>query len=101
MVRCDQSVCGSLDEALRREWLETNGLGGFAGSTITGLNTRRYHGLLVAATPPPVDRFVPLSKLEEVVIMDGLRVELSSKPYPLAPHPRPHRDPLHFRLAPH
>ena len=36
------------------EWLETNGLGGWASSSITGCNTRRYHGLLVAATKPPV-----------------------------------------------
>jgi glycogen debranching enzyme len=45
-------VCRNLDLAARREWLETNGLGGFASSTIAGLNTRRYHGLLVAATEP-------------------------------------------------
>ena len=59
---CDESVDASRS---RREWLETNGLGGFASSTITGLNTRRYHGLLVAATKPPVGRMVLLSKLEE------------------------------------
>jgi len=51
-IRFDRAICGDLQQALRREWLETNGLGGFAGSTIVGLNTRRYHGLLVAATKP-------------------------------------------------
>ena len=54
MSRFEESVCRNLDVAIHREWLETNGIGGFASSTITGLNTRRYHGLLVAATKPPV-----------------------------------------------
>jgi len=49
-------VCSDLDAAGHREWLETNGIGGYASSTICGLNTRRYHGLLVAATQPPVVR---------------------------------------------
>jgi hypothetical protein len=47
MIRFGQEICGNLETAPRREWLETNGLGGFASSTIVGLNTRRYHGLLV------------------------------------------------------
>jgi len=50
MIQFTKETCGDLDAAVRREWLETNGLGGFASSTIIGLNTRRYHGLLVAAT---------------------------------------------------
>ena len=58
MIQFGKDTCGDLDAALRREWLETNGLGGFASSTIVGLNTRRYHGLLVAATKPPVGRLV-------------------------------------------
>jgi glycogen debranching enzyme len=62
MIRFGRDVCDNLNEALRREWLETNGLGGFASSTIIGLNTRRYHGLLVAATKPPVGRYLLLSK---------------------------------------
>ena len=56
MILFEKEICGDLAAALRREWLETNGLGGFASSTIIGLNTRRYHGLLVAATKPPVGR---------------------------------------------
>ena len=54
-----------LDEALRKEWLLTNGLGGYASSTVIGVNTRKYHGLLVAALHPPRDRTVCLSKLDE------------------------------------
>ena len=49
MIQFERETWSDLEVALRREWLETNGLGGFASSTIIGLNTRRYHGLLVAA----------------------------------------------------
>ena len=73
MSQFDESVCRNLDVASRREWLETNGIGGFASSTIMGMNTRRYHGLLVAATKPPVGRMVLLSKLEETLIVEGRR----------------------------
>jgi len=57
MIQFERETWSDLEAALHREWLETNGLGGFASSTIIGLNTRRYHGLLVAATKPPVARF--------------------------------------------
>ena len=56
-----------------REWLLTNGLGGFASSTIIGLNTRRYHGLLVAALHPPVDRRLLVAKLDEDLFIEGAR----------------------------
>jgi glycogen debranching enzyme len=56
MIALDETVCQQLDQASQREWLETNGIGGFASSTIVGMNTRRYHGLLVASLRPPVDR---------------------------------------------
>jgi len=76
MIQFDQSICRDLDLACRREWLETNGIGGFASSTIIGLNTRRYHGLLVAATKPPVGRMVLLSKIEETLVIDGRRFDI-------------------------
>jgi predicted glycogen debranching enzyme len=88
MIQFDESVCHNLDVSSRREWLETNGLGGFASSTITGLNTRRYHGLLVAATKPPAGRMVLLSKMEETLVVGGRRVELSVNRYPGVMHPR-------------
>src|SRR5262249_34074203 len=47
MIRFGEEVSTNLDAALRREWLETNGIGGFASGTINGCNSRRYHGLLV------------------------------------------------------
>ena len=52
-IQFDHHVSGDVAEASAREWLETNGIGGFASSSIVNLNTRRYHGLLVAATKPP------------------------------------------------
>ncbi len=78
MIEIDQERCRNLETVLTREWIETNGIGGFSSSTITGLNIRRYHGLLTAATKPPVGRLVLLSKLEETLIIDGRRYELSA-----------------------
>src|SRR5216683_426160 len=100
MIQFTKEICGNLDAALRREWLETNGLGGFAGSTIVGLNTRRYHGLLVAATKPPVGRVVLLSKMEETLFIDGQPFDLSANRYPGVVHPQGFRFLKQFRLDP-
>lgn len=81
----------TFDAARRLEWLETNGLGGFATSTLAGMNTRRYHGLLTAALKPPVGRFLLLSKLEETLAADEGRYELSTNQYPGVIHPPGHR----------
>lgn len=70
------------------EWLVTNGRGGFAMGTIRGSLARRYHGLLVAAIRPPVDRWMLLAKLEPTLIVAGERVELSSNEYVGTVHPR-------------
>jgi len=100
MSQFDQSVCRNLEDACPAEWLETNGIGGFASSTITGLNTRRYHGLLVAATKPPVGRMVLLSKMEETLVVDGRRIDLSCNRYPGAIHPQGHLHLKEFRQDP-
>src|SRR6266571_3609333 len=100
MIQFGAEICRNLDTALSREWLETNGLGGFASSTIVGLNTRRYHGLLVAATKPPVGRLVLLSKLEETLILNGRRFELSANRYPGVVHPQGYQYLKQFRLDP-
>ena len=92
--------CRNLELAAEREWLETNGLGGFASSTIVGLNTRRYHALLCAALEPPLARVVLLSKLEEVLVVDGNRYELSVNRYPGAVHPAGHELQISFRMEP-
>ena len=100
MIRFEHDICSDLDAALRREWLEPNGLGGFASPTSVGLNTRRYHGLLTAATTPPVGRLLLLAKLEEVLILDGQRYELSTNQYPGVIHPQGHHYLSQFRLDP-
>ena len=100
MIQFDQDICGNLDAALSREWLETNGLGGFASSTIAGLNTRRYHALLVAATKPPVGRIITLSKIEEALIIDGRRYELSANQYKGIIQPQGYKYQTGFRLDP-
>jgi predicted glycogen debranching enzyme len=82
------------------EWLETNGLGGYAMSTVTGENTRRYHGLLVAATRPPAGRAVLLSKVEETLLVDGRRVDLSTNRFPGTTHPEGFRFLTGFRMSP-
>ncbi len=66
-----REICGDLAAAERREWLVTNGIGGYASGTVAGLPTRRYHGLLVAALQPPLGRTVLLSELDEMVTYDG------------------------------
>jgi predicted glycogen debranching enzyme len=62
-----REICGHLPASERREWLVTNGIGGFAMGTISGLLTRRYHGLLIAALRPPLGRTLLLSKLDETI----------------------------------
>ena len=61
------SDVADVENVIKQEWLVTNGLGGYASSTVSGLNTRKYHGLLVAAFNPPVDRRVLLAKLAEEI----------------------------------
>jgi len=83
-----------------REWLVANGLGGYASSTITGANTRKYHGLLVASKNPPVERRLILSKLEETVRKDGNEFALSTNKYPGTVYPRGYENLKSFSLAP-
>jgi predicted glycogen debranching enzyme len=95
-------VCGDLEASSKREWLETNGIGGYASATISGMNTRRYHGLLVAAFHPPTDRRVLLSKMEETVVLaNGARIELGTNRYPNSTvHPQGFKVQTAFRLDP-
>jgi predicted glycogen debranching enzyme len=81
LVRFGREICGDLPSALRREWLVTNGLGGYASGTLAGINTRRYHGVLVAALTPPVGRTVLVGGLVEWAAYDGGRYPLSTHEY--------------------
>ena len=65
-----------LENGLTKEWIITNGIGGFSSSTIIGANTRKYHGLLVAPLTPPARRFLILSKLDESIEIEGQKYDL-------------------------
>ena len=93
-------ILGDFATAAEREWLETNGIGGFASGTLSGAHTRRYHGLLVAAIQPPVKRMVLISKLEEELFADGERFDLASSQYLGQVTPRGYRHMVSFHLAP-
>lgn len=71
----------SLDAATSPEWLVTNGLGGYASATLSGMCTRRYHGLLVAALHPPGGRTVLVSKLEEAISVGKYEFLLGTNQY--------------------
>ncbi len=80
-IHLGRALCGDLAAASRREWLVTNGLGGFAAGTVAGINTRRYHGLLVAALRPPLDRTLLVAKLDPVATYAGRRYGLSTNAF--------------------
>ena len=80
-LKKDKTFLEDFTEAAECEYLETNGLGGWSSSSITGAHTRRYHGLFVAAIKPPTDRMVLLSKLDETIVSVDGRFELSCNLY--------------------
>ena len=79
MISFGSEVCRNFTEAIKREWYQTNELGGFAASTILSLNTRRDHGLLVASLRPPLGRYVLLSGLDETLYIDDAAYPLSTR----------------------
>lgn len=88
MTQITATILQNWDDSSRREWLVTNGIGGYASASLSGANTRRYHGLLVAAFSPPVGRAVLLSKLEEEVRVEDALYLLSSNKYPSVVQPQ-------------
>jgi predicted glycogen debranching enzyme len=67
LISFGRDILNNYHKATKKEWLITNGIGGYASSTVIGCNTRRYHGLLIASIKPPVARTVLVSKLDEVI----------------------------------
>ncbi|MGZ3649254.1 MAG: glycogen debranching enzyme N-terminal domain-containing protein, partial [Syntrophales bacterium] len=84
----DEPTSSNLERALTLEWLDTNGLGGYASSTILSCNTRKYHGLLVANLRMPKGRHVLLSWLEDAVVSGAEDFFLSCCQYPGVFFPR-------------
>jgi predicted glycogen debranching enzyme len=100
MIKFDERICQDFDEYSKCEWLETNGIGGFASSTVSGANTRRYHGLLTAATKPPLGRITMLSKFDETLIIEGSSYHISTNQYPNAVYPDGFKYLKSFKLKP-
>ncbi len=78
-IDLDRGTCSTYETAVGREWLVTNGLGGYSSGTVAGAGTRRYHGLLVAALEPPLGRTVLVAGLE-------LNAEYQGRSHPLSTH---------------
>lgn len=88
-----RETCSDYYYATQKEWIETNGIGGFASSTLIGANVRRYHGLLVV--PAGRGESIPhvlLSKLEETMHLDGRNFDLSTNQYPFIIFPEGHHN---------
>jgi predicted glycogen debranching enzyme len=97
MIEIDREITQDFERASGLEWLETNGLGGWAGTTVAGAHSRRHHGLLVAATQPPEGRMVLLSRLDETLHVGGESFELSCNRFPGAVAPRGYEHLTAFR----
>jgi len=98
-IRVEKEILSDFEAAIRKEWLVTNGLGGYASSTILGINTRKYHGLLVAALNPPVNRQVTLAKLDEEVYVGSERYRLGANEFRDAFFPEGHKFLRRFELS--
>src|SRR5579864_2407303 len=78
VIQFGREICGNLRAAESREWLVTNGIGGFASGTVAGGMTRRYHGLLIAALQPPLGRTHLVAALDETVSYAGATYALAT-----------------------
>lgn len=100
VIQFGPEICHDFTVASKKEWLETNGIGGYASSSIVSTNTRRYHGLLVVARTPPCGRALLLAKLDESLILRGGRYDLHTNQYPEIVYPHGHQYLESFRLDP-
>lgn len=99
-IHLSQSVLSNFDRAIQTEWIITNGLGGYSSSTVLGINTRKYHGILVAAFDPPTDRRVLLVKLDEEVGIGNKTYSLGSNEFKNAISPKGYEHLSSFSLNP-
>src|SRR5262249_38680448 len=100
LINLGPEACRNFNSSLQLEWVETNGLGGFASSTVSGAHTRREHGLLVAVLQHFPRRMLLLSKLEEILRIGEETWELSTNVYKDVVHPRGYLFLKRFRLDP-
>jgi predicted glycogen debranching enzyme len=87
-ISLDRAALSNFESSIRKEWLVTNGLGGYASSTVLGINTRKYHGLLIAALHPPRDRRVFLSKLDEEIVLGDSAYQFGANEFQSVIFPR-------------
>lgn len=95
-----KAVCVDFERSSRLEWLETNHTGAFGMGTVAGVNTRRYHALLIASLNPPADRYSILPRVEEQVTVQSQHFELATVQYPGAVEPRGFELLDEFRIDP-
>jgi len=90
-VNFSKEYCLNLEKSLKNEWIETDGKGGFASSTLVGCSTRKYHGLLVLPLKDKPAKYVLLSKMEAVLKGDKTDFHLSTNKYPKVYYPTGHK----------
>ena len=78
-IAVDEKTCLNVKEAMQLEWLDTNGLGGYASSSVIQCHTRKYHGFLAAVCPEAAGRFVLLSKVEDSLFSGDTEIPLACK----------------------
>ena len=100
MIELTREDLDNFEYAIGAEWLETNGLGGFASSTVLGINTRKYHALLNVAQNPPVDRAVMVSRVDETVTVGSEKYDISASEYEAAVYPTGYKYLESVRLDP-
>jgi predicted glycogen debranching enzyme len=100
IISLSREMLSRFEDAIRKEWIITNGLGGYASSTVLGINTRKYHGLLVAAFHPPGDRRVCLAKLDEEVNIGNNIYPLGANEFQNVVFPQGHMYLNEFSISP-
>lgn len=95
-----RNTLSNFDDAITKEWLITNGLGGYASSTALGVNARKYHGLLVAAFNPPLNRWVTLTKLDETLQIGNKNYDLGTNEFQDTLHPKGYMFLTEFSVSP-
>jgi predicted glycogen debranching enzyme len=96
----DINICGNFNVAANKEWLETNMLGGYASSTIYGLNNRRHHGLFVIPVGSNSEKTIILSKFEESIFIGKQVYELSTNQFTGGIYPDGFQYMVHFSIDP-
>jgi predicted glycogen debranching enzyme len=99
-ISFSQKILSNFAEAVEKEWIITNGLGGYCSSTVLGINTRKYHGLLVAAFHPPGDHRICIEKLDEEILVENNIYPLGANEFQNGIFPQGHLFLKEFSVSP-